>query len=115
MRCWARFNRAEATIFMALVICPMFLTLLMRPLISRICAIEKQPLAFGHRPSAKAYSLLEQEFLREFLDRGCQLGLDVVCHVVLFPDGLQDRGVLGLHMSQKFGLESPPLFDRQIV
>src|SRR5690348_15014660 len=88
-RSCARRSLAAETIFMALVICCVFLTLRMR---------RRMSIRLGM--GARRRRLLHEARL-EFLDYGSQFGLQIVVECLLGPDFIQHRAVRVLHEAVK--------------
>src|SRR5690606_11397614 len=99
------------TISMALVICRMFLTLLMRRLMSRADC----PAMSGYTSRPGALSPARGELLLECLDSGLQLLHGLVAQVLGLPDLVQDVGGLRPQVPQEAGLKGPDLLHFDIV
>src|SRR5580700_1763725 len=99
-RSCARRSLAAETIFMALVICCVFLTERMRRRIS---------IKLGMR----GYRLILYKASLELLDRSAEFGAQAIVESLLGADVFENRRVRALHKAIELGFELAALFDGQ--
>src|SRR5579864_8595792 len=99
-RSCARRSLAAETIFMALVICCVFLTERMRRRISM-------------RLGMGGCRHLRDEALLEFLNDAVHFAAQLVVQILLLADLLQQRAVRVVDIAVELGLEPAALLDRQ--
>src|SRR5690606_41564856 len=95
---------------MALVICRMFLTLLMRRLMSRADC----PAMSGYTSRPGALSPARRELLLECLDSGLQLLHGLVAQDLGLPGLVQEVGGLRPQVPQEAGLQAPALLPYDV-